>query len=402
MNKQELLSLLYVERQRLLDRYVKPGWNRWVLLGAMIYCIFSFIDSFDKHDFKISNVISLLTFLSFSIITFLLLFSNRIVSLFRGVIEEQLKLKSIKKIKLIVGYISKFVIVVYIINAFLFNIQFFNIGYLIDYAIVLKVLYWTSWITLFLLSIYIILAPIFDNKKIKAYKCLLFGNISMFVPLYIIYYYQQFSIVDFRYSIILIVFAFVLIIYWYSSKEIDLSDIDYLIDDVILFEEKDYDKVFIQLKIITLNTSIDNLYIHKYKVIKMLALEMDRSLYKLTKDLGLLKADYFSKSNAKQIRENFFKHSSEFRNSYFECLEHTNQILNELKEALNNIRNIRKKNRLLTSKTDVEEVIENLKYKTKKYSALLELAKTRLPKCISCENCEYNCEEVKIDNNTIL
>ena len=171
-----------------------------------------------------------------------------------------------------------------------------------------------------------------------------------------------------------------------------ISQLDLLIDDILVFNNNDNSKIFNHLKIITLNTSIDYLYLHKYNVIRKKILEIDRSLNRLTNDVGLMNAEYFSRSNAKKIRKNFFEHSNEISNLNTECLEYANQILLELGESLNCIDSIRKKNRISNSILDIKEIIEKIKSKINKHSALVELAKERLPQCITCENCPINCE----------
>jgi len=223
MDKQELLTLLYAERQRLLDRYVKPGWNRWVLFGAMYYCVFSLIDLYDKHAFLISNVFPLLKLLSFTLFTLLLLFSKKIVGFIRGIFEEQLKLESIKTIKSLVGIISKVTIVAYMINLILYCSQFIKIKYEIDYSFTLIVMPWMFWILLVLLFLQITLAPIFENRTIKEYKILSFGNLSMFIPFMFNKYYAQWSVVDVQFSIILIAIVSLVLIYWYLSFDKDIS-----------------------------------------------------------------------------------------------------------------------------------------------------------------------------------
>ena len=65
MEKHELLSILYSERQRLAAKYTSPGWNYWVLLGALVSSILYFLDLDPINKFELNNVLSAIVLLIF-------------------------------------------------------------------------------------------------------------------------------------------------------------------------------------------------------------------------------------------------------------------------------------------------------------------------------------------------
>lgn len=388
MEKQELLNLLYSERQRLSDRYTKPGWNNWVLLGAILYCILFSIDLFSKNLFIKSNVFELICFISFWIFT-LLLFNKKIVRENRGFIEERFLLTSIKKTLKIVKWVLGFSIAIYWINLIINVITSHKKIPTIDFTSIMLMI---SWFLLVLIIIGISFTSMIDKTTARIFKFHALGNLLIFSSLMLINYGKDWTNVDLQFSIIIVVFVITIVLLWYTNIEKDISSIDDLIDDVIIFDIPDSNSVIDQLKIITINTSLDFLFTFKISRINNLKILIYRLLISLSKVVDQMNADYFLKTDAKQIRESFFNKSDEIFNLSKDFNDSLEQMLAELRGALKSIQSIRKKKRLENTMDIISEFIDESKAFSKMHHKLVDEAIKKLPQCLLCENCLINCE----------
>lgn len=389
MEKQELLNILYSERQRLSDRYARPGWNNWVLLGSILYCILSSIDLFNKNTFVISHVFELLGLMFFWIFT-VLLFSHKILGEIRGFIEELFLLTSIKKMLKTVKWILRCSLVIYCLNIIVNIINSFKKMSTIDFFSIMIII---SWILLILFFIGICLTSMIDKKTIRSFKSLSLGNLSIFTSLMLINYFKDWTIFDLQFSIIFVVFIITTTLLWYTNIEKDISSIDDLIDDVIIFDIPDTDSVINQLKIITINTSLDSLYTFKVSRVNNLKVQIYRLLVDLSKVVNQIDADYFRKDDAKKIRENFYSKIGEVLKLKKDLDFSLGQMLTELSGANESLKSIRKKRRVYNT----IEIIRGLIDESKELGTMCENiveAIEKIPKCVLCENCPINCDDI--------
>lgn len=387
MEKQELLNLLYAERQRLSDRYTKPGWNNWVLLGAVFYCILFFIELYSKNRFVKSNVFELVGIISFWILT-CILFNNKIVGEIRGYIGEIFLFTSIKKTLKIVKWVLMFSIVIYWINlTFYINTLIGTIPTINFNSTILII----SWFLLFLFTIGISFTSMIDKITARVYKYYSLGNLIILTSLMLNNYYKNWTNVDLQFSIIIVVFVITIVISWYTNIEKDISSIDYLIDDVIIFGNPKSNDVIEQLKIITINTSLDFLFTYKINRISKLEVLINRSLISLSKVVDQMNADYIRKTSTEQIRESFINKSKEISKYIKEYLDTLEQMVTELDSAIISIKSIRKKKRVFITIENIKELMKESKDMTQMHYKLIDKAEEKLPQCLICENCSINC-----------
>mgnify|MGYP006873001114 CR=1 FL=1 len=54
MNKKDLLDILYAERNRLSNLYIRPGWTSWAIIVAIVSLAWSLVEPIAQHNFSLS------------------------------------------------------------------------------------------------------------------------------------------------------------------------------------------------------------------------------------------------------------------------------------------------------------------------------------------------------------
>jgi len=264
MEKHELLTILYSERQRLAAKYTSPGWNYWVLFGALISCVLYFLDLDPKEKIVLFNVLSISLLIIFIVIIpiiFYIFFSNK-----NKLIEKnKLTLKySIKKhrILLITGIILIVFEELLITNLIIDKNTF---AYSIILLIVSILLHIICLVSLTYSKLYK-----FNKYLTIPFYGFIVSNVYLMVFAILKIDPQNWTATDFKFAVIIISF-FTIIYFILSIRKSDLSSIDTLIDNTIDSEIINAELTLKFLRLITIDISIDS--------IKLSTLFQNKQLY---------------------------------------------------------------------------------------------------------------------------
>jgi hypothetical protein len=402
MEKHELLSILYSERQRLAAKYTSPGWNYWVLFGALVSCVLYFLDLDPKEKFVLFNILFislLIVFIVIIPIIFYIFFSNKN----KLIVENKLTLQySIKKHRnlLITGIILIGIEDLLITNLIIDKNTF-------AYSIILLIVSILLHIICFISLTYSKLYKFNKYSTIFIYLLILW-NAYLMVSAVLKIDPQNWTATDFKFAVIIISF-FTIIYFILSIRKSDLSNIDTLIDNTIDSENINTESILKLLRLITIDYSIDSLYEDK---IKYFISKITTIINKSEELDGLLNEFENLKIDNKKFMP-LLNEIKEKENDFFKIIDEVSvELINMsplIVDAPAYIRNNNIKSKQLEEITkifieignDINKLSIEYNVKMKKISALLDKKKEEIEQfekeintCLNCKYNSLNCKDV--------
>jgi hypothetical protein len=261
MEKHELLSILYSERQRLAAKYTSPGWNYWVLLGALMSCVLYFLDLNPLKNFVWENVTTATGFLIIVLVipsVFYLLYRKKDKEFYDGVLAKVSK-PDRRYIKWIAFFSTVLFLVLYFLLFEYILPDILNLKYPVILIIALVLIY--------IVCFYGYIFNIFYKLEINLYISVILG--FCFYTILKVFYLlcaRNFTGLEFKFAIIIISFFSILYLLSTMGKS-DLSSIDKLIDNTIDAVVVNEESTLKLLRVITIDYSVNSIFEDKIKLL---------------------------------------------------------------------------------------------------------------------------------------
>lgn len=387
MEKHDLLSILYSERQRLAAKYTSPGWNYWVLLGALVSSILYFLDLDPINKFELNNVLSAIVLLIFCFV--IPIYSFRLFTKKKKEFKES-KLTDVSKLLNAYINISSLVCLIILLCLFLciaiFKVDIYSFKYPIITLATFGLIY--------IICIYGSIHTCFYKLRLGyIFGSLLFVSILSTLKILFNFYAENWTSTEFKFAVIMIV-ATTIIIYLFNLSKNDLSSIDKLIDNTINTNDVDAESTLKLLSIITIDYSIKSIYKDKinYAISKKYVLEgLLKEIDKLFKELQ--KVNFLS-PEAKEIKANYTDKIKEVQSVIVEIKDIFSALVPSITDAHSYIGNDNSKLKQLSlvaiELTDIYKYISDL---TDSVISKIDRMQELLNICSNCEHNSSNCKD---------
>lgn len=295
MEKHELLSILYSERQRLAAKYTSPGWNYWVLFGALMSCILYFLDLNPLKNFVWENVTTATGFLIIVLVipsVFYMVYRKKDKEFYDGVLAKVSK-PDRRYIKWIAFSSTVLFLVLYYLLLEYILPDILNLKYPVILIIALVLIY--------IVCLYGYIFNIFYKLEINLYISVILS--FCFITIMKVFYLlcaRNFTGLESKFSIIIIAFFSILYLLFSMSKS-DLSSIDKLIDNTIDNQYVDAESTLKLLRIITIDYSIKSIYDEQIKNLISIKTSLDIQLKEIDDSLFELKSISILNSETKHL-----------------------------------------------------------------------------------------------------
>jgi len=387
MEKHELLSILYSERQRLAAKYTSPGWNYWVLLGALVSSILYFLDLDPINKFVWENVLSAIWFLIFCFVIPIysfMLFVKKKKEFKESKLTDVSKLS--KKHMNILVLVCSIILLCLFVCIGISKVDIYSFNYSIITLLACGLIY--------IICIYGSIQTCFHKLRFGyIFGSLLFVSILSTLKILFSFYAENWTGTEFKFAVIMIVATTIIICLFNLSKN-DLSSIDKLIDNTINTDYVDADSTLKLLSIITIDYSIKSIYKDKinYAISKKYFIEgLLKEIDKLFKELQ--KVNFLS-PEANEIKANYTNKIIEIQNVIVEIKDIFSALVPSITDAHSYIGNDNSKLKQLSivaiELTDIYKYISDL---TDSVLSKIDRMQELLDICSNCEHNIANCKD---------